>query len=78
LTDLTTVIGKPPLLSTQGENENISILCGLVAWAVEHPDQYTGWDVETLSAALRWNFGVNADEADEAARELAGDWSGIR
>ena len=38
---------------------------------MEHPDEYGGWDTETLSAALRWN-GTDAEEADEIARQLAG------
>jgi hypothetical protein len=69
--DLTTVLGEAAaLVDPNGENEDISVLCGLVAWAVEHPDEYHGWDVETLSAALRWNFDADAEEADEMARRL--------
>jgi hypothetical protein len=48
-------------------------VCGLVAWALEHPDRYIGWDFETLSAALRWTFDGDADAADEVARRLIGE-----
>jgi hypothetical protein len=69
--DLTTVLGDAAaVVDPRGENEDVSVLCGLVAWAVEHPDEYSGWDAETLSAAIRWNFGADAKEADEMARRL--------
>ena len=78
MNDLVTVLGEAAaVIDPQGENEDISILCGLVAWVVEHPD-HSGWDLETLSAAIRWNFGASAEEADDVARQLAGEWSGIR
>jgi hypothetical protein len=71
--DLTTVIGDAAaVVDPRGENEDISILCGLIAWAVDHPDEYSGWDAETLSAAIRWNFGADAAEADEIAGRLIG------
>jgi hypothetical protein len=71
VTDLTTVLGDAAaVVDPKGENEDISVLCGLVAWAVEHPDEYEGWDAETLSAAIRWNFGVDAGEADAMTRRL--------
>jgi hypothetical protein len=70
--DLTTVLGEAAaVVDPRGENDYISVLCGLVAWAVEHPDEYRGWDAETLSAALRWNFDVDVQEADEMARRFA-------
>jgi hypothetical protein len=69
--DLTTVLGEAAaVVDPKGENEDVSVLCGLVAWAVEHPDEHRGWDAETLSAALRWNFDVDAAEADEMAGRL--------
>jgi hypothetical protein len=69
--DLTTVLGEAAAaVDPKGENEDVSVLCGLVAWAVEHGDEYRGWDAETLSAAFRWNFDVDAGEADEMARRL--------
>jgi hypothetical protein len=72
VTDLTTVLGDAAaVVDPKGENEDISVLCGLVAWAVEHPDEYDGWDAETLSAAIQWNFRTDAEEADEMARRLA-------
>lgn len=72
--DLTTVLGEAAaFVDPKGENEDISVLCGLVAWAVEHPDGYSGWDTNTLSAALRWNFDGDAQVADEMARRLAGE-----
>ncbi len=75
MTDMTVVIGEAAaVVDPLGESEDVSILCGLIAWAVEHPDQYSGWDVQTLSAALRWNFRTDPDEADETARRLAPDW----
>ena len=70
--DVATVLGEAAaVVDPKGENEDISVLCGLVAWAVEHPAQYSGWDTETLAAALRWNFGLDAQEADDMARQLA-------
>ena len=69
--DLITVLGEAAaVVDPKGENEDISALCGLVAWAVEHSDEYHGWDAATLSAALRWNFQAGAEEADEMARRL--------
>jgi hypothetical protein len=71
MTDLSTILGDAAaVVDPKGENEEISVLCGLVAWAVEHPDEYQGWDADTLSAALRWSFGTDAEEADEMARQL--------
>jgi hypothetical protein len=71
--DVTTVLGEAAaVVDPRGENEDVSVLCGLVAWAVEHPDEYRGWDAQSLSAALRWNFEVDADEAAEMARRLVG------
>jgi hypothetical protein len=70
--DLTTVLGEAAaVVDPRGENEDVSLLCGLVAWAIEHPDEYRGWDAQTLSAAFRWTFEVNPEEADEMARRLA-------
>lgn len=72
--DLTTVLGEAAaVVDPKGENEDVSVLCGLVAWAVQHPDEYLGWDAETLAAALRWNVDGDPDEADEMARQLAGE-----
>lgn len=72
--DLSTVLGEAAaIVDPKGENEDISVLCGLVAWAVEHPGEYHGWDAETLGAALRWNFDGDPDEADEMARRLVGE-----
>lgn len=72
ITDLTTVLGEAAaVVDPNGENEEISVLCGLVAWAIEHPNEYRGWDAKTLAAALRWNFHVDADEADEMGRQLS-------
>lgn len=71
MNDLTTVLGEAAaVVDPQGENEDVSVLCGLVAWAVEHPDEYRGWDAESLSAAFRWNFDVDAQEADGMARRF--------
>lgn len=73
--DVTTVLGEAAVvIDPKGENEDISVLCGLVAWAVEHPHEYTGWDAKTLSAALRWTFDGDEQGADEMARRLAGEW----
>ena len=61
--DVTTVLGEAAaVVDPKGESEDLSVLCGLVAWALEHPDRYSGWDAETLSALsagrsmamLRW------------------------
>ncbi len=72
--DVTTVLGEAAaVVDPKGENEDISVLCGLVAWALEHPEEYSGWDAKTLAAALRWNFGGDAQVADEMARRLAGE-----
>lgn len=69
--DVTTVLGEAAaVVDPRGENEDLSVLCGLVAWALEHADRYRGWDAETLSAALRWTFDGDAEAADEVARRL--------
>lgn len=73
--DLTTVLGEAAaVVDPQGENEEISVLCGLVAWAVEHPDEYRGWDANTLATALRWNFGGDYEGVDEMVSALAPTW----
>jgi hypothetical protein len=72
MTDLITVLGEAAAaVEPRGENEDLSVLCGLVAWAVEHPDAYHGWDAETLTTALRWNFDVDVEDANEIARRFA-------
>jgi len=72
--ELKTVLGEAAaVVDPKGENEEISVLCGLVAWALEHPDEYSGWDAKTLAKAIRWNFDVDEQDADEMARCLAGD-----
>jgi hypothetical protein len=69
--DVTTVLGEAAaVIDPQGENEDLSVHCGLVAWALEHPDRYNGWDAETLFAALRWTFEGDAEMADQVARQL--------
>jgi hypothetical protein len=41
--DLATVLGEAAaVVDPKGENEDVSVLCGLVAWAVEHPDDTVG------------------------------------
>jgi hypothetical protein len=42
----------------------------LVAWALDHQDEYAGWDAKTLTAALRWNFDGDAEMADGIAERL--------
>jgi hypothetical protein len=72
--DVTTVLGEAAaIVDPKGENEDLSVLCGLVAWALENPDRYSGWDADTLSAALRWTFDGDADVADEVAQRLTGE-----
>jgi len=72
--DVTTVLGEAAaVVDPKGENEDVSVLCGLVAWALEHPHEYSGWDARTLSAALRWTFDDDTQLADEIARRLAED-----
>lgn len=72
--EVTTVLGDvAAIIDPKGENEDLSVLCGLVAWALEHPDRYSGWDAETLSAALSWTFDGDAEAADEVARRLIGE-----
>ncbi len=71
---MTTVLGEAAaVVDPKGENEDVSVLCGLVACALEHPDRYSGWDAETLSAALRWTFDGDAEVADEVAQRLTGE-----
>ena len=73
--DLTTILGEAAaVVDPSGENEDISVLCGRVAWAVEHPAEYRGWDAKTLAAALRWNFDTDDEDVDEMARRLVQEW----
>jgi hypothetical protein len=72
--DVTTVLGEAAaVVDPKGENDDVSVVCGLVAWALQHPDRYSGWDAETLSAALHWTFDGDAEAADEVARRLIGE-----
>jgi hypothetical protein len=69
--DATTVLGEAAaVVDPKGENEDLSVLCGLAAWALENPDRYSGWDAETLTAALRWTFDGDAEAAGEVAQRL--------
>lgn len=68
--DLMTVLGEAAaVVDPRGENEEISVLCGLVAWAVEHPDEYRGWDANTLAMALSWN-GCDVEDVEEMVSVL--------
>jgi hypothetical protein len=69
--DMTTVLGEAAaVVDPRGENGDVTVLCGLVAWALDHPDEYEGWDAKTLSTALRWNFDGDAETVDEIAERL--------
>lgn len=69
--DVTTVLGEAAaVVDPKGENEDVTALCDLVAWALAHPSEYDGWDSATLSAALRWSFDSDAEEAEEIAERL--------
>jgi hypothetical protein len=71
--DVTTVLAEAAaVIDPRGENEDVTVLCGLVAWALEHPDEYQGWDAKTLSAALCWNFDYDAEAAEEVVERLVG------
>ena len=75
--DVTTVLGEAAaVVDPKGENEDVSVLCGLVAWALEHPDEYSGWNTKSLTAALRWTFGSDAQEGEEMASRLAAELEG--
>ena len=76
--DVTTVLGEAAaVVDPRGENEDLSVLCGLVAWTLEHPDRYSGWDAETCpplcagrSTAMqrrptRWRGGSSASDGRE-------------
>jgi hypothetical protein len=72
VTDPTTVLAEAAaVVDPKGENEDVSLLCGLFAWALEHPDDYAGWDADTLRRAVGWTFGLDPDDAAAFARELA-------
>jgi hypothetical protein len=72
--DVATVLGEAAaVVDPKGENDDVSVLCGLVAWALDHPDRYRGWDAETVSAALRWTFDGDAEVADDVTRRLIGE-----
>lgn len=58
------------LLDPPGDSSDLSVLCGLVGWAVANPDRYDGWSELTVREALRWTFGDDAD-FEEIARDLA-------
>lgn len=69
--DVTAVLGEAAaMVDPRGENEDVTVLCGLIAWALAHPDEYEGWDARTLSTALRWTFDGDAEAADEIAERL--------
>jgi hypothetical protein len=70
--DVITVLGEAAeIIDPRGESEDVSVLCGLVAWALEHPRDYNGWDPQTLATALRWTFDADAQTAEEMAARLA-------
>ena len=71
--DVTTVLGEAAaVVDPKGENEDVTVLCGLVAWALAHPSEYDGWDVTSVPSALRWSFQGDAEAAEEVAERLLG------
>jgi hypothetical protein len=72
--DVTTVLGEAAaVVDPKGESEDVTVLCGLVAWALAHPEEYQGWDEATVSAALRWSFEDDAEAAGEIAERLVSE-----
>lgn len=68
---MTTVLGEAAaVVDPKGENEEVTVLCGLVAWALAHPNEYDGWNATTVSSAPRWNFGGDAEAAEQIAERL--------
>jgi hypothetical protein len=69
--DVATVLGEAAaVVDPKGENEDVTVICGLVEWALTHPDEYDGWDAKSLSAALRWSFASDVELAEEIADRL--------
>lgn len=69
--DMTMVLGEAAaVVDPKGEHEDVTIVCGLVAWALAHPDEYDGWDTQTVSSALRWTFEGDAEAAEQVAERL--------
>lgn len=72
--DVTTVLGEAAaVVDPKGENEDTTVLCGLVTWALAHPDEYDGWDATSVSSALRWTFEGDAEIAEEIAERLVSE-----
>lgn len=68
--DPTMLVGEAAaVVDPKGENEDVTVLCGLVGWAITHPNEYDGWNPHTVHAALRWSFG-DEDAAKEIAHRL--------
>ena len=44
------------VIDPQGENDDISAMCGMVMWAARQGDDFTGWDQESVQTAIRWNW----------------------
>jgi hypothetical protein len=41
---MTTLLGEAAaVVDPRSENEDVTVLCGLVTWALDHPDEYDGW-----------------------------------
>ena len=71
--DVTTVLGEAAaVVDPKGENEDVTVLCGLVAWALNHPNEYDGWDPAAVSSALRWSLEGDAEAAEDVAERLFG------
>ena len=64
------------VVDPQGENDEISLMCGLVGWALRQGDDFKGWDRETIQEAIRWNWEDSPQFADEMIERYASmpDW----
>jgi hypothetical protein len=53
------------LVDPPGENDIVSLLVGLLAWAVSHPSTFEreGWNRRTVQVAIRWNWPFQPEHA---------------
>lgn len=72
--DVTTVLGDAAeVVDPKGENEDLSVVCGFVAWALEHFDSTAAGTPRPYPPLSAARSTVDAEVADEVAQRLTGE-----